>query len=317
MSEILFWGLTQTSLAVADGIKASDPESKLAGFDSSRNRRKRAEQTKLFERVVANPESTLKSAHLVLLHDALGTAEDVFPILGGQLQPGSLAIDFAFLKSEGIPLAATHFPEGTHYLAASIVHAHLEGPPSRAWFEGGLLAIVSPQGTTKEVIQVAEIMAQHLGLKAYFVEPSESDSADLTGNALPVLLNAALMSSLSSASGWRELQRLLNLDFAPALLNDDVDAARVAHALSISPELILPRIDAVMTMLQEMRQLIQSGESGALEERLDRAIQTFQDWEADRSLGVDTGQDMIPTDLPKVTLIRSLLGMAGRRRDRD
>jgi prephenate dehydrogenase len=317
MSEILFWGLTQTSLAMADGIAASDPESKLSGFDNSSNRRRFAKQSKLFQQVVANPESALKSASLILLQDALGQAKDVFPILGGQLQPGSLVIDFAFLRSEGIPLAASHFPEEVHYLAASIVHGHKQGPPSKEWFTGGLLAIVSPQGTPMQVIQVAEIIAQNLGLKAYFLEPSESDSADLTGNALPVVLNAALMNSLTSSPGWRELQRLLNLDFAPSLMKDDLDAAQVANALNLSPELVLPRIDNVISRLQELRQLIHAGERSTLEKRLDHAIQAFQDWEADRSLGVDTGQDPVSTDLPKVSLLRSLLGMTGRKKDSD
>jgi prephenate dehydrogenase len=316
MSEILFWGLTQIALAMADGIAAADPESKLAGFDDSRNRRKRADQSKLFQRVVPNPEKSLGSANLILLHDTLGPAEEVFPILSGQLQPGSLVIDFAFLKSEGMPLATAHFPEECYYLAASIVHGHLEGPPSKLWFDGGLLAIVNPEGTPQQAIQVAEVIAQNLGLRPYFLEASESDSANLVSEALPVLLEAALMNSLADSSGWREMQRLLNLDVAAGLMKDDLDAARLAHTLSIAPELIQHRLESVIQGLQELRLFIQAGDANQLEARLESAIQTFQEWEADRSLGAATGQDVGSTDIPKVGLLRSLLGMPGRRKDK-
>lgn len=315
MSDILFWGLTQVALAVADGIAAADPSSRLSGFDDSDERRKRAERTKLFHQVDANPESSLKSAELVLLMDALGPAEDVFPVLAAQLQPGALLIDFAFLKSEGLPLAAEHLPPDRHYLPASIVHARPDAPPSKAWFRGGLLAVVSPPGAPEQLIRVAEVIAQNLGLKTYFLDPSEADAARLTSEVLPILLDAALLASLAQSTGWRELQRLLNIDVGARLADLELNATRLATMANRAPEMMLPRLDGIIAKLQELRSLIGAGEVAQVESQLAEVIETFRMWEADRSLGVDTGEDLVSTDLPRVGLLRTLLGMPGKRRE--
>ncbi|MEP7287719.1 MAG: prephenate dehydrogenase [Chloroflexota bacterium] len=280
----------------------------ITGSDENRETLKTARTMGAIDQDVRDPGQAVQQADIVLLASPYGLVKDMLEVIGPELKPGAVVIDFSPLKLPSIAWAQQYFRKGKGAAEAYLVGVtplinpdYLNDPregieAARAdMFDRGSL-IVSPAPTCpEEAVQLAAELTTLLGLKVHFTDPAEHDGIVAAMENLPVLLHMALFRSVSGSPAWNDLQRLGNPLFALATYRLGTDKPEdVAAFVEHNRKNTIRVLEAMTTTLTEITDLLRDADAETIAEAFAASSEQYQRWQTTRAKNKWDEADELP-----------------------
>jgi prephenate dehydrogenase len=323
--QVLFIGLEEMGASIAMAFGQGGVEAERLGFDPSQKVAKEAQKAGAVDRLISRPASVAHDIDLAIVSLINREAEEYIGSIAPSMKEGSLILDAAPNKTAAVDWASRGIPPRVHYLNIAPVvgpevlerEVQARGVAGADRYKEGLLAIVAQPDTHEKAIDTAVGLAEVIGASPLFIEAAEYDSIRTTADTLPTLLAIALQRMVRNAPSWREIGRLAGGDYADVTaLCERLSPSRMAQVLTQNREHLIPRLDAIVGEIQEIRALLASEEYKDVEAFLEGAVEDRRRWLNMRHKGtweeprVDVGEGR------GRSLLGSLLGF-GARRKRD
>jgi prephenate dehydrogenase len=293
-----FSGSLGLALATREGLAltayANDPDT--ARIAQSRGMAQRSEW---------NLINAVSGADVVILAMPLGPGGtlDTLRLIGPELRAGCVVICLASLLNPPLQWAADHLPAERHFIALHPIlsPAHLYDGTSgldaadASLFTDALWALAASTTCAPEALKLASDLGLLVKATPYFVDPAEHDGLMGGANALPGILAWALMRAASGSTGWSEMRKVADREFATATAAlMEVDA----HALTLNRANVVRYLDTALAELQTLRAEIDQANTVAVAEMLAEADTRRAQWRADRQRGEWDAASRPNVDLP-------------------
>jgi len=283
---------------------------------------------------VRDLETAVENADLVFITAPYSLASDIFSIIGPAIKAGAVVMDMSPLKLAAIDWAKKYFrrnKDGEYeaYLVGvtPIVNPeHLEGlrgdtESARAdLFDNGQFVISPAPDCPEEAVQLIADLAGLLNIRLHFVDPAEHDGLVAAMEQLPALLQLAFFRSLSISKAWTDLQRMGNPRFALATyLLAQESPEDLARPIFQNRDNAVRALETLIGTLDEIRDLLVSGDELALEQAFTDASRTYERWQAARHKNSWGDQPERPA-MPSASLMGSLGSMFnpfGKKKSKD
>jgi len=183
------------------------------------------------------------------------------------------------------------------------------------YFDKGVMLVSPGADADRDAVQLASDLAAMLGAAPRFTDPAEHDSWTAVVEALPALIGVAAFESISGQDHWDDLRRVANPAFGQLthhLLEMHPDALR--DLLLRDRERLIRQIDALITTLGAVRDVLAADDRDALEALLIRSTDSYYEW-----LGRRRANDWDPSasaerDSASQTIMTGMFGSAIARR---
>jgi prephenate dehydrogenase len=319
--QVLFIGLEETGASIGMAFGESGVKAERLGFDPDPKVAKEAMKRGAVDRLVSRPASVAHEIDLAITSLVNREAEEYIGSIAPRMKEGSLIFDASPNKATAEDWARRAVPPRVHYLGI----APMVGPgilerepkkrdvPSTDRYREGLLAIVARPDTHEKAIDTAVGMAEVIGASPLFIEAAEHDAIRSAAEALPTIVAIALQRMLNNAPSWREMGRMAGGDYADVTaVCERISPRNLGNMLAENREHILPRLNALMGEIQEIRKLIADEEAEQIEAFLEGAVAERKGWIGARQKG-SWGRSQIGIERPpKRGLLGSLFGLGSR-----
>jgi len=273
------------------------------------------------DKVEPNVRSLAARADILVLTVPMSELEPLLSVIGSDIRPHTLVLDFSSLKQPGLKWAAKYLPQG-HYVGASPVLAanwlsdgrvELEAA-SADLFKNSIFCLMPSSQADPQAVETAVNFGSRLGATPYFVDPLEYDSLVQGLEAVPGLLGAAMFRAITQSTGWRDMLRFAGLSFAQT--TQPLSAgADIAYQVMNNKVATLRWLDALIEEMQAMRRLINESEAEMLSSIFADLHAERERWLADRSKN-EWAEGVTP-EIQGNTISSQLLGAFGRKRKQD
>jgi prephenate dehydrogenase len=303
----------------------------ITGSDEDRDILQEAHKKGAIDQEVRDLESAVEKADLVFLASPYGIAADVFSMIGPALKPGAVVMDTSPVKLASIAWADKHFrrnDEGQSlaYLVgttAMLNPAHLNDPGQDMetayadLFDGGLFVLSPAPDCPEEAVQLVADLAALMGVKLHFADPAEHDGLIASMEGLPILLQLALFRSLNNSQAWDDLRRFGNTTFALATHRLSSGApGDLAALVTRNRANILRSLETLIGTLEEVRDLVATGDEEAVEGTFADAMDRYERWQIARRKS-DWGDRPPTPQMDARGLLGGLFVPLGMRRPKD
>lgn len=283
-------GLGRIGASIALAVKESSFEVELIGYDESRTVSREAQILNVVDRIESNLRNLAENADILVLAVSYDALKRIMPVIGDVLQEHCLLLDFTELKGPALKLAEQHMIEGVgHYIGASPIFATtwlVDGRDDVAsasgdLFDKSVFCLMPSAKADPEAVETAVNFGYLIGAVPYFVDAMEYDSLQTGVQTVPGLLGAALFSSISKSTGWRDMLRFASVPFAMSTqpLSERTDLAHEAFTNKIAT---LRWLDSVILELNMLRQQVYEGEEDILAATLEGLADERAKWLRDR-----------------------------------
>jgi prephenate dehydrogenase len=305
-------GLIGTSLGLA--LKRLNPPPQIIGCDLRGDARRAASGQKALDRATGNVAEAVRDADLVVVATPVRAMELIFQEIAPVLRPGTVVTDTGSTKRHIIDWAAMHLPNTVSFIGGHPMTGRLTagvGEADPAIFQNAVYCIVPLASADSKAVDQVVKLVEAIGCVPYFVEPDEHDGLVAGISHLPYVLSSALMRSVATDRGWREARTVAAGGFATATQLTDADPRMFGDICLTNREQIARQIDRFTAELEEMRNLILSGDE-SIYQRLEDAQRFHLEWLAGR--GVDEAPAVSTEDLkPQSLFFPAKLGEILRR----
>jgi prephenate dehydrogenase len=287
-------GLGLIGGSIGLGLTAGAKTIHVVGHDIDSGQGKLA-QKKVHESRV-NLIDACQDADLVILAIPITGIRETLELIAPNLKQGCVVTDTATLKEPVLAWAAETLPDGVPFVGGDPLLnpdlrpkelTPLQGlEQARAdLFQDGLYALCPAAKTHPTAVKRVSDMVNLLNARPFYVDPVEHDGMRAAVEGLPTLVGLALMYQVSESPGWQEARKLADHIFsmATAPLADDAEIQRAS--LLLNADHLLPRVDAMIQGLAQLREWIAAKNAPALEEFIDRAVSARTRWLIDRAKG--------------------------------
>jgi len=310
---ILILGVGPTGASIGLALQRAGMSFDRVGYDPHGPTAQQALKIGAVDRTVSQP-ARAGEVDLVLLTLPPARALEAVEALAGRLRPETVVLC-------GIPLSSQDFEAVCSRLGSAnpcLLAVPFLGPQKALTpegdsaaaadvYDGGLLAIVSPVGTSQGALEISLDLATILGATPFFLEPAELDSVTATSEHLPALLSAATLASLSANPGWRDQRRLVGNAFARLAGLLEGTPADLAAAWIATRDPLMARLDALTDELASLRQMLAAADEDGLAERLESASAHDREWRGARASARPDVPVAVP-GVPRLSLFDRLLG---------
>ncbi len=217
--------------------------SELIGYDENPEIEREVLALNIVDKVESNLRKLAEQADILVLAVSYEALKNIMPVIGDVLQKHCLVLDFAELKGPALKLAEQHMTEG-HYIGASPIFAAnwlVDGrndvaSASGDLFKKSVFCLMPSVKADPEAVETAVNFGHLIGAVPYFVDVMEYDSLQIGVQTVPGLLAAALFSSVSKSTGWRDMLRFASVPFAMSTqpLAESTDLAHEAYTNKIA-----------------------------------------------------------------------------------
>ena len=240
------------------------------------------------------------------------TLQDIAP----GLREGAVVLDLSPLKQRAIDAARDLLPEGVFLISGTAVVNPIylwdgldDTEHARAdYFDNGAVLLAPDAAVNPEAIDLVTAFINVLGADVHYVDPAEHDGVIAATEAVPALLGLAAFRAMSSGDGWGEVQRLTNPAFGRLthrIMDTHPDDLR--DLLVYNRDNTVRHLDAVLATLTELRELLNEGDSDAIEAALVNTEKRYQAWIKQRSQG--KWDDALDQDAPdNASILSGFLG---------
>jgi prephenate dehydrogenase len=325
MLKITIVGLGQIGASIGLCLKGK-PEVSRIGHDLEYTIARRAVKLGAIDKAEINLPNAVRGADIVILSLPADQIQETFEFIQPDLGEGTLVIDTGPFKTLMVSLAQDKLAPNRHYVgltpALNPVYLHQDAKGLDAarpdLFQNSLIAIVAPQRTSPEAIQVASDMVSLLGATPLFVDPLEIDGLVTATHLLPQILAVGLLNAIANQPGWEDGQRVAGRSFSEASgAIQHLSSPKALQASVINNrENMLRLIDRAINALQEIREDLDQNELASLEKKLETAFASREIWWKQRQSGAQVDQGVHPMELPTSSeSFRSLFGFRVKTKD--
>ncbi len=285
---ILGLGVMGTSLGLALRQLKSPP--RIIGNDVQYDAAQRATKLKAVDRIERDPTAAVRGSDLVVLASPVGTIPGLIETIAPSLDSGTVVTDIGSTKREIVrrseELLSGHGAGfiGGHPMAGPNT-AGVEGP-SASIYAGAVYCLTPTPNTPPEAIQLVDSMVQGIGAHPYFLDPAEHDGLVAGISHLPYLVSVAVMRSVASEPGWREMSALAAGGFDTATRLSGSGATMFADVLSTNADNVVRHLDRLMEELESLKLKLANGDQG-IGRDLEEAQKLRRQWEDERQRAAD------------------------------
>ena len=289
---IIGLGLIGGSIGLA--LQANDKGIRVVGHDLDHGINKRAQKMGAVDQSTFSLPDACENADLVVIATPITAIRETFETIGPHLKPGCVVTDTATLKEPVHAWAEQTLPEDIPFVGgnpllnpAALMDSQMapQGLESARpdLFQGAFYTLCPPADVAPTAVKRVADMATLLEARPFFTDPVEHDGIRAAVEGLPALVGLALMQTVGEAPGWREARKMADhvLGMATAPITGDGQTHR-ALALLNAPHL-LPRLDAMIRQLVQLRQQVSDGEAALLEEAFNQTNTVRDQWLRERA----------------------------------
>ena len=180
-------------------------------------------------------------------------------------------------------------------------------------FEKTQLLIVTDFDTHSRAFQMANDLCALLKATPYITEPMEADGIIARVEQLPKLTAAAFLSMMVDQPGWDDARKFSARAFYRlASLSTLVDEQEFyGMSTLVNRENVTRAIDNMITILNDMRDMIEEGDEEGLKNIFHGTRQGFETWSKQRQSGEWDSEKKVPEVLERTTMNR-LFGIRPR-----
>jgi prephenate dehydrogenase len=297
--QITIIGLGQIGTSVGLSLASYTDKIHRIGHDRRFDIAKQAEKMGALDRALPNLPASVQEADLVLLSIPMDQIRETMEFIAGDLKDDAVVMDTGPVKEVVASWASELLPPNRHYVGltpvinpAYLVQVDSGIEAARAdLFHAGLMGIVAPPRTSSEAIKLAADLTRLLGSTPLFIDPAEMDGLMAATHMLPQVMAAALLNATVDQPGWREGRKVAGRAFAEATgpLTHHNEPKAISASVLLNRENMVRLLDGTIAAMQAIRNSIQDENAAVLEERLDRACQSREDWWKQRQAGDWTG----------------------------
>lgn len=296
-------GLDRLGASIGLAVQQSAVGLTVIGHDRNADVAQIALQMGAVEKLEIDARNLASKADILVIAVPFVELEPLLTVIGDVVQPQTLVLDLSPLKGSGLKLADQFLQQG-HYVGASPVlsadwlvdgRTEIEAASGDV-FKNSVFCLMPSPKADSQAVETAVNFGKMLGALPYFIDPMEYDGL-LTGvQTAPGLLAAALFRSVSQSPGWRDMLRFATTPFAmstqPLLGGEDIVHEAMSNKIAT-----LRWLDAIMTELKTLRQLIYAEDTDILAATLsglfeDRAVWLSEreknDWDEVKAPDIDT-----------------------------
>lgn len=311
-------GLDKVSGSIGLALREADMGLQILGADRDRNILNAAKNMGVLDNASGNPLDVAKVADIVILSAPMDELDQMFQIIGPDIQEHTLVVDLSALKGPGIRLAKEHLQQG-HYVGASPVLAAAALSDGRSdisaaradLFKDSVLCIM-PSGTVdQDAVQTTVNLGHILGSTPFFLDAYEYDSLMQGVETMPGLVSAAMFRAVTNATGWRDMLRFAGSTFAESTAG--LDNAGLAELAYHDKAATLRWLDAVLAELQEMRRWLMDEDPERMNLILEEMGLQRERWLEERRQNhwIEAGDH---DDLSSISITSQLFGFGSRKK---
>jgi prephenate dehydrogenase len=242
------------------------------------------------DKVVGTIKDAVVDADVVVMDATHQHTRDLLEAVGPQMRPNAILTDTGAMKMRMMEWTKRYLPESVSYVGG---HPLPKDPISqvkdaRADLLAGTDYCIIQSATAKPgAVSTVVGIAEAVGARPFFLDASEHDAFASAVSFLPVVLSAALTTSVSSSKSWREMSKLASgeLKGMTRLASQDPEANQLACLAS--PETLVHWVDQMIAELYAYRKEIQQNDD-ALLKRFIQGWEAIARWEAG-ALGDEPG----------------------------
>jgi len=282
------------SASIALGLKAQKEPPEIIGYDADTVAADLARAQGAFDRVERKPGRACQDADLVIVAVPLTRLRETFATIAPHLQPGCLVTDTARLKAPVMRWAEELLPESVFFMGGHpilnpvIVGVEpLEGleAASADLLREALYCFTTPTRTSSAAIDAFAGLALTLEAHPFFIGVTEHDGLQAGVEGLPDLLAIALLRATVDTPGWQEMRKFAGYRFAVATEAAD-DAHKRHSVVFLNRENVLRRLNALLSELVRLRDILTHDDAEALEEAFVAAAEGRDRWIEEREQGM-------------------------------
>ena len=316
-------GLNETGCSISLAMDGLGEDVVVTGFDPEPPVSRAARKAGTVKRISLDMVKPARNADLVFLCLPAAETPDALQHIAPVLKENSIVFDMAPLKGAYMSDVLDRFPEGRTYVGAvpAISPWALAAEPAETGegrpdlFEDGSMALVIAPNTSEEVVNRIMGVVKALGAEPFFVDAGEVDGMTAVVRELPILAAAGYLNSLAVEPGWKEAQRLASREFfSLGRLTAMAESPDLAGELLQNSRVVQHRLQNLIDSLERMKGLLENGEQDELETVLGNAGAMFEGWHGSKQTRDWSRQAMPRAEMPKQSLLASLLGIRPRKK---
>jgi len=306
--QITIVGLGQIGSSIGLALKAHGVSVHRVGHDKDSQAAKESQKIGAVDDVKYNLPASIREAKIIILALPLSAIRETLEVIAPDLQEGALILDTAPAKSTVAAWAKELLPAGRFYigLTPAINPEYLHGTEfgvkaARAdLFEHGLMVVNAPYGTPANVFNLAMELVNLMGAMPLLMDTLEADGIFSAMHVLPQLAAAALLETTVDKPGWQEARKLAGRPYASVTAgvayHDDVDS--LGETALENRENIVRLLNSYISALIRLRDDIDASDRGAVNARLEEALQGRIRWFDERIAAEWLKGEAQPIDAP-------------------
>ena len=290
----------------------------VVGHDKDNKAAGQSRKIKAVDKTEWNLISACDGADLVILALPAIAIRDTMIALASELKPGCVVMDTASVKAPVQRWADEFLTDQNPFIGTNPIVAVYEagGDAARAdMFQKATWAICPAPTTAESAVKTAADLAERLGATPLFLDSIEHDSMLAAVEHLPALAGMAVFSNAVGAPSWQESRRLAGGQFEATTQLLATDPTVFSNTIIENQEQVLRWIDTYMDNLTAWRNLIEQGDSEAIDKAFSTAMTLRDIWLRGRETGRWEDADAAPT---KPSMLMTMMGfgrMAERRQE--
>lgn len=286
----------------------------ITGWDQDKRKLSDARGMLWIDRAARDIADAVREADAVFVNVPLNELASTFNAIAPHLKHGAIVSDLGSSKAEAVATAQRTLPQSIDFIGGHpiLLGGGARREPSMDIFKGAMYCLVTTPQTRSNAIDLIETLVIAIGAKPYYIDAAEHDVYVAGVEHLPVLVSVALMETLSSSGGWREMQPITGGAFRSATELTDHTPEQSRDMCLANQEVLHRWLNDMIRTLVDMRDNLHNGEQ--LEAMFQHAHSAHQEWLAAQP-NIRPGEGDL--DIPAETHygLRSLFFRQRRSRD--
>ncbi len=301
-------GTDCVSTSIALNLKTQKDPPHIVGYDKEAVAADLARSMGAFDDIALKVDRACRDADFVLVTAPLSSIRDIFAAITPALKPGCFVTDTARLKRPVMRWAQELLPDHAYFVGGHIVlNPVLVGLDAEMGLDlasadlltEALYCITAPHETPRGLIDVFADWIKSFKAQPLFIDAAEHDGLQSGIGGLPDVLALALLRSTIDAPGWQEMRKFADHRFASAT-EAAVDIDQRQADMLLNRENIVQRLNALVSELLQLRDLLDRNDEQALEQYLGDSMRGRSRWLRERAQGMwvrdqATGAENVPS----------------------
>lgn len=290
MERITIIGLGLIGGSIGLGLKQAGLKNvEIVGHDSWSETATEAARRKAVDRVEWNIHSAVSGASLVVIATPVLAIRETLELIRDDVTPATVVTDVGSTKKDVLAWAAELLPVevsfvGGHPMAGKEVPGI--GSADATLFKGATWCVTPSPTAIQPAIETVTGLASSLGAEPFFVDADEHDGFVAGVSHLPMVIAAGLVQEVMGSPAWRELSKVAAGGFRDTSRLASQSPVMTRDIMVSNKENVLRWLDAYQLRLDQVRDLLESGD----EEALMAWFTTAQDQRARWTVFKETGR---------------------------